>query len=133
MAGVFDFCPNSLVPETLPPEPMSGMSLNGWNFSAKPTVPYQKSFKVTLHGLNWYLNPDGTFDRLKNRTYNARSLEEFYETHGTWANFSWFHPHLGNLQVRFKASVAIPAAIPNSGGLCNPLEITLVHHNARFI
>lgn len=132
MSGTFDFCPKSLVPETLPPEPASGMSLNGWNFSAKPTVPYQKTFKVTLHGLQWYLNVDGTFDRLKNRTYNARVLEEFYEKMGTWDNFSWFHPHLGALQVRFKSSVIIPAAIPNSNGLCNPVEITLVHHNASF-
>ena len=132
MAGVFNFCPGSLVPETLVPEQLSVMSLNGWTFSAKPNVPYQKSFKVTLHGLRWYLNADGTFDRLSDRQHNARVLEEFYEKNGTWDSFDWFHPHFGNLKVRFKALVQIPAAISNSGGLCNPLEITLIHHNPGY-
>ena len=132
MAGTFNFCPTTLVPEVLPPEPIGVMSMNGWAFSAKPNVPYQKSFKVTLHGLIWYLNSDGTFDRLTDRKHNARALEEFYELHGTWDSFDWYHPHLGALQVRFKAAVTIPAAIPNSGGLCNPLEITLIHNNPGY-
>ena len=132
MSGVFDFCAGSLVPELLPPDPVGVLSLNGWAFAVKPSVPYQKSFRVTLHGLQWFLNPDGTFDRLTKRQYNARVLEEFYEAKGNWDNFSWFHPHLGSMQVRFKSSVQIPAAIFNSGGVCNPVEITLIQHNPGY-
>ena len=133
MAGTFNFCPTTLVPETMPPEPSVIMSLNGWAFSAKPTVPYQKTFKVTLYGLRWYLNNDGTFNTATDPTRNARVLEQFYETNGAWDNFAWQHPHFGSLVVRFKAAVILPAAIPNSNGLCPPVEITLVHHNPSFV
>lgn len=132
MAGTFNFCPTSLVPETLPPEPSAIMSMNGWAFSAKPTVPYQKTFKVTLYGMRWYLNSNGTFDTTSDPTHNARALEQFYETNGVWDNFLWVHPHLGSLTVRFKAAVMIPAGLTNSNGLCAPLEITLLHHNPSF-
>ena len=53
MAGTFSFSPNSLVPETLPPEPVQGVSLGGWAFVSKPNIPFQRKFKVTLHGMRW--------------------------------------------------------------------------------
>jgi hypothetical protein len=134
MAGTFNFCPKSLVPELLPPEPVSGMSLNGWNFSSKPTVPFQRSWRVTLHGLRWFLNSStGLFDNATQPTLNAKLLEEFYQSNGTWDSFTWTHPHItGALTVRFKSVVQIPAGIPNSGGLCNPVEVNFVEHNASW-
>lgn len=132
MSGVFDFCPNSLVPELLPPEAPSGMSLNGWNFSAKPTIPYQRSWKVTLHGLRWYLNSNGTYDNTTDPTRNARRLEEFYAANQTWDSFTWAHPHEGALTVRFKSPVTVTAGMSRSGGLVPAFEITLVAHNPGY-
>jgi len=130
--AVFDFCPNRLVAETLPPEPVAGMSMNGWQFSSKPKVPFQQSFKVTLHGLTWYLQSNGLYDSTTNLTFNARRFELFYQAHGTWDEFSWTHPHLGALSVKFKTAVAVPKALVNSSGLIEAFEIMLINSNPGY-
>jgi hypothetical protein len=179
MAGTFSFCPASLVAETLPPEPAQGVSMNGWAFTSKPRIPFQKKFKVTLHGLRWIAaNPlvnswvtatpyavGDTFtyggvvyqtiiahtsgaappnanvavstaslplDSKITPTINARALELFYQANGVWDNFTWVHPHLGSLTCRFATMVTVPAALPNSNGFLEPLEIVLLHHNPGF-
>lgn len=132
MSGTFDFCPNGTVPEIIPPESPTVVSLNGWTFSSKPSVPYQKKFRVTLHGMRWYLQANGLFDETTDLQHNARRLEKFYETNGTWDNFQWTHPHLGVLTVRFASPVQIPAGIPNSNGLVPAFEVTLLHHNPGY-
>ena len=132
MAGTFDFCPNRQVPTLIPPEPMKGMSMNGWTFTSRPKVPYCPQYKVVLHGLRWYLQPNGLFDAATNPTFNARRLEQFYQDHELWDPFSWVHPHKGNLTVRFNSAVQIPAGQTNSGGLIEALEITLIEHNPGF-
>jgi hypothetical protein len=122
-----------MVPRTVPP-PAAGnaMSMNGWNFSSKPNVPYQKSFIVKVQGMQWYLLGNGLFDEVTNPAYNARLLEKFYETHGTWDNFTFPHPHFGNLSCRFKDPLEIPDAIPSSGGLIEAFEVKLIHHDPGY-
>jgi hypothetical protein len=132
MSGEFLFCPNSLVPETIPPTPVQGVSMNGWGFSSKPAIPYQRTFRVTLHGMRWFLTASGTFDDATQQTINARWLEEFYQLNGVWDNFFWRHPHLGTMRCRFQAPLSVPAGKPNSGGLLDPLEVMLIEHNPSF-
>jgi len=128
----FNFCPERYVPETLPRDPVSGMSMNGWNFSARPTTPYQRRFKLTLFGLRWYLNGAGRWDVTTDPFFNARRLEEFYEAHETWNPFHFEHQHFGPLVCRFSAAVVIPKGEVNSGGQIAPVEIQLVHHNPGY-
>jgi len=130
----FNFCPESLVPITLPPDAASAMSLNGWQFTSRPTVPYQKSFQLSLYGLQWILDPvTGLYDSATDVTHNARALELFYEQHGIWAPFYWTHPHIGQLTVRFKSAVSVPEGDQNSGGLIGkPVTVNLIHHNPGF-
>ena len=129
----WDFCPKYMVPKIAPPPAQGkGMSMNGWHFSSKPAVPYQKSFIVTLQGMHWYLKPSDLFDVSTNPQYNARRLELFYEEHGCWDNFEFPHPHLGLLTVRFKEPLQIPEAIPNSGGLIEKFDVQLIHHNPGY-
>jgi len=129
----FNFCPNSMVPKILPPEPTSVVSMNGWQATSKPSIPYQKRFSVMLHGLRWYTNPTtGLFDVTTNPTLNARLLEVFYETHQTWDPFFWNHPHLGQMTCRFFSSVQVPPGKENSGGFIDAFEIQLIHHNPSF-
>jgi hypothetical protein len=116
----------------MPPDPVKGISMNGWTFTAKPTIPYQRKWKVTLHGMKWFLQSNGLFDTTTQPMINARRLELFYQSNGVWDNFSWTHPHLGALTCRFDAAVAVPAGIPNSGGLIEAFEITLVEHNPGY-
>jgi len=129
----FNFCPNSLVPKILPPDPTSVVSMNGWQATSKPSIPYQKRFSVMLHGLRWYTNKTtGLFDTATNPTVNARVLEMFYEAHQNWDPFLWTHPHLGQLTCRFNTAVQIPPGKENSGGFIDAFEIQLIHHNPSF-
>lgn len=133
--ATFDFCPERYVPETLPPE-VGGATMTsntGWNFSARPSAPYQRRFKLTLYGLRWYLvDATGLYDAATNRQFNAKALEEFYAEHQTWKVFDFNHQHLGLLQCRFAAVVQVPAGAINSGGQVDPVEVTLVHHNPGY-
>ena len=122
----FAFCPNTLVPETIPPEPVAGVSMNGWEFSSRPAVPYRRKFKVTLHGLTWYLTSGGLYDTVPDPGHNARRLEIFYQQHERWREFLWHHPHIGELAVKFAAPVNVPAGISNSGGLIAALEVQFI-------
>ena len=133
MAGTFTFAPDRNVPETLPREPASAMSLNGWQFTARPTTPYQRTFKVTLYGMRWYTNPTtGLWDTTTNPNFNARLLEMFYEANETWDPFAWNHQHFGPQTVRFKNAVTIPKGESNSNGLIAPFEIQLIQHNPGY-
>lgn len=132
MAGTWDFCPKGLVVENIPPEQPAGMSMNGWNFSSKPTVPYQFTFKVTLHGLNWFLANNSTYDAMTLPTINAARFEKFIRDHGTWDDFAFPHPHLGTVQCRFKNLPMVPRGLPNSYGLIEAFEVELVHHNPAY-
>lgn len=133
MSGVWDFCPKYMVPRTVaPPAQGKGMSMNGWFFSSKPNVPFQKSFVVKLQGMYWRLGSNGLYDPYIDPCYNARRLELFYEQNGCWDNFEFPHPHLGVITCRFKEPLEIPVAIPNSGGLIDAFEVQLIHHNPGY-
>lgn len=133
MAGVFDFCPGRIVPRTKPPTPAGrGMTMNGWTFTSKPAVPYQKTFVLRLQGLRWFLLPAGGYDVVTMPLFNARRLELFYEQNGVWDNFDFPHPHLGTIRCRFAEPVEVPEAAPNSGGLIEAFEVTLIQHNPGY-
>lgn len=132
--ATFNFCPERNVPETLPREGNnSAVTMNSWQFNAKPTTPYVRKFKVTLHGLVWYLNQaTGLYDSTTNPNFNARALEIFYEQHETWRPFVFNHQHFGPLNCRFSAPLTVPAGLKDSGGRLGPIEMTLIQHNPGY-
>lgn len=133
MMDTFDFCPKSLVPEMLPREQASVVTMNGWTFSAKPTTPFVKSYRLTLYGLRWFLDNNDYFDDSTNPTINASRLENFYQQHELWKPFLWTHPHTGvEKAYRFKTPVTVPKALPNSGGLIDALEVQIIEHNPGY-
>lgn len=122
-----------MVPRTqAPPAQGKGMSMNGWFFSSKPNVPFQKSFIVRLQGMHWYLKNGGLFDISHNPRYNARRLELFYEQVGCWDHFEFPHPHLGTITCRFKEPLEIPESLVNADGLIDAFEVQLIHHNPGY-
>lgn len=56
---VFDFCTHHRVIEEIPPDDPQIMSMNGWDFSAKPKIPYRRTFKTTLNGMQWFMQSSG--------------------------------------------------------------------------
>lgn len=133
MAGTFDFCTTSRVVTEVPPEEPSVMNMNGWPFTPKPKVPYRPSFKVVLHGLKWYLNGPGTaLDVTTNPTKNAGRLLNFYKTNRLWDTFTLNHEYLGNIICRFEKPLTLPAGLPESGGLLEAVEVTLIQHNPAW-
>lgn len=129
----FNFCPNSLVPERIAPAPQSGLSMNGWEFTSRPAVPFRPRYKLTLYGLRWHLDAESRFfDELTDYEHNARALENFYSEHQTWKEFLWVHPHIGSMVCKFAEKLDIPAGIPNSGGLIEKVEVNLIESNPRF-
>lgn len=130
----FDFCPNSYVPTTLPPEVGTGFtSTTGWNFTSRPTAPYQRRFKLKLYGLRWFIDDaTGLYDVNEAPQINARVLEIFYAKRQTWLPFNFNHQHLGPMICRFASAVQVPEAEPNSNGFINPVEVTLIEHNPGY-
>ena len=99
-------------------------------FTSKPTQPLQRKFKVTLSGLVWYLGSG--LDTTTDPSHNAGRLEQFYQANRLWDSFTYTHEFYGDLTCRFAAQVLIPKALPDSGGLLVPLEITLIHANPAY-
>lgn len=131
MPGAFDFAPNSHLAVELPPEELGVVSFNGWDFTAKPSVPYRARFRLTLTGMRWYLS-GGALDVTTNPTMNAGRLLNFYKTNRRFGTFTYAHEYLGTITCRFAESVQIPAAIPSSNGLIEVIELGLIHHNPGF-
>lgn len=132
----FDFSPERYVPETIARDATAtAITMNGWQFVAKPTTPYQRKFKLTLHGLRWYLDDQsGFYDPNRNPKFNARRLELFYQQHEQWKPFNFVHQHLGFKPIlcRFATTLNVPAGQQNSGGLLAPLEVQLIEHNPGY-
>lgn len=128
----WDFCPKYMVARTQPPQASQAMSMNGWPFTAKPKIPYQRTFVVKLQGMYWYLKQTGQYDYSTNLRYNAARLEQFYAEHGLWQSFMYPHPHLGAIECRFSVALAVPEAMVNAGGLVDGFDVTLVEHNPGY-
>lgn len=130
---VFDFCSTSRVIEEMPPEEPSMASMNGWDFTAKPKIPYRREFKVRLDGMTWYLNDAANaLDITTDPTHNAGKLLDFYKAHRMWDSFLFNHEYAGQIRVRFSKPVMIPAGLPDTGGYLDSLEVNLLEHSPSF-
>lgn len=133
MAGTWDFCPNSMVAQEIPPEPTKATSFNGWEFTSRPSVPYRRTFKVKIHGLRWYMNDAMTvLDKVTDPTHNAGRLLDFYRERQTWDTFTYPHQYLGNITCKFHQPLVVPPGMEDSNGLVPEFEIMLIHHNPGY-
>lgn len=132
MAGAFDFAPNSHVAEEIPPEELDAVSMNGWEFVAKPSVPYRPTFKLTMGGMRWRKS-GGSLDVSTDPLLNAGRLLFFYKQNRRHGVFTYAHEYLGTINCRFAAPVVIPKALPNSNGLIADFELSLIQHNPGYV
>ena len=131
MSGTFDFCSKSRVAVEMAPDTGSPIDMNGWEFTARPNVPYRRKFVITLSGLRWYLG-NGQLDLTTNPEYNAGRLLAFYAQNQMWDVFAYNHEYLGNIICRFSAPVNIPKGIPSSQGKIDAFDVNLIHYNPGF-
>ena len=129
----FDFCEESRVAEMIAPQEPEVKDFNGWVYNPTPTLPFRPTFKVTLEGLRWYLKPCGSrLDLITDRNRNAGRLQDFYRRHRQHVPFDFEHEYMGTIEVRFASPVNVPKGIKDSGGLIEPLELTMILHNATY-
>jgi hypothetical protein len=128
LAGTFDFAPASRVVTEVPPNEPTAMDFNGWQFTAKPKVPYRPSFKIMLYGIRWYMG-NNILDVTTNPSLNAGRLLNFYKTNRMHGIFAFNHEYLGSILGQFEKPVIIPPAQPNSKGLTEPFEVNVIQYN----
>lgn len=96
----------------------------GWSFSATPRNPIFKHVILTMNGLRFYQNANGSISNTLNPTKNALTLQQFYEVHRQNKVFIYPHPVFGNMSVRFLNPVEVPAV--GSNGVIPSFTITLI-------
>lgn len=130
----FDFVPNSHVAVEIAPDERDVVTMNGWEFTSRPSTPYRRKFRLTLSGLYWRMNPAGNaLDVTTDPQTNAGRLLNFYITHRRWKTFTYQHEYLGLIDVRFAESgISIPPAMKGAAGLVPEFDLVLVHHNPGY-
>lgn len=126
MAETFE--PVNFLFETQYPESGTRLQLgNSWTFTAPPDAPDQRIFKLTLQGLRFYVEEDGTtIDTDTEPTRNAGRFDAFYQRHRLWKSFTFNHPQFGPLEVKFHKPLNLPKGIKGGNGLLPEFDIELV-------
>jgi hypothetical protein len=128
---IFDFAKDSRVIVEVSPDEPAPINFNGWDFATSSTHPYRRSFEVKLYGMRWYLG-NGTLDLTQNPELNIGRLLAFYREHRLSKPFLLHHEYLGAIECKFKAKLDPKEAIPNSDGLVDVIELSLIHSNPRY-
>ncbi|MGH6971259.1 MAG: hypothetical protein ACREEQ_06575 [Caulobacteraceae bacterium] len=87
----------------------------GYQFSAVPQLPQQRTFRLTFKAMVYYLKADGTIDDTTNAELNMQTMIEFYEAH-RGVDFIYPHPAYGNLTVQFAVGQTFETPKPLEGG-----------------
>lgn len=103
--------------------PEEGMSVqygNSYVFNSAPTAPSQRTFKLAMEGIQYFLNTDNSIyagdvltDDPMHYARNAKRLDDFYVEHKQWKNFIFPHPIYGNVTCRFGKPLTLPKLIGN--------------------
>lgn len=131
MPETFNFAPDSHIAIEKAPEETSAVTFNGWEFTARPAVPYRRKFILKISGMYWRMG-EGILDVTTDPPTNVGALLAFYRTHRRWKAFNYDHEYLGTIECKFADVVNVPEALPNSFGLVPEFEISLLHSNPAF-
>lgn len=100
----------------------------GYEFNAKPLLPFQRTFHLYFSAMQWFFNADGSLDTTSNPSFNMGALVQFFEAHDYSQAFTYPHPIYGDITVKFAAGTAfeIPKSLPGGSGVTEPLQVDLV-------
>lgn len=99
----------------------------GYSFATDGKSPIIRELVLYFTGYKWYLNEDGSIDTETNKNINNMgALRDFFFEHKTHKEFIYNHPADGEVVVRFKEALKIPKAKPDSGGIVEDFQVTLI-------
>lgn len=113
--AIFDFPMHRVATE----HPESGPRMqfgDSYMYTAEPTAPDQRIFKLKFPILKYFLGPGDVISLTIQPAINLARLYAFYLEHKTWKSFTYPHPVFGDVQVKFNKPLSIPEGIPQGDG-----------------
>jgi hypothetical protein len=122
--AVFDFPYHTFSTER--PESSFRLKLGGsYQFSAPPSAPDQRIFKLKFRALKYFLT-NGSIDSEVEPEINLARLEKFYDLHKLHATFTYPHPVYGDVIVSFNKPLNTPEGTIGGNGLVENIDIELI-------
>jgi hypothetical protein len=97
----------------------------GYQYSAPPSAPDQRIFKLKFAAMKYFVS-NGAIDVTTKPEINLARLEQFYNTNKMNQTFTYPHPVLGDLPVRFNKPLAIPEGLEGGDGVVLNVEVELI-------
>lgn len=97
----------------------------GYQFSAPPSAPDQRIFKLKFPGMRYYMK-GMAIDRDRDPHLNLALLVDFYELHKTHATFEYPHPVYGSVMVAFNKPLKVPEGTKGGDGLVEGIELEFI-------
>jgi hypothetical protein len=111
----------------------------GYLFTAAPTAPDQRIFRINLSGMAYLLDPaTGKIDLTQHVGIDAGGnlisgqnlglLEQFYQSVRQYKPFTYNHPIYGPTICTFSKPLAIPRGLKQGFGVVEDFVIELIEH-----
>lgn len=126
---VFNY-PNHTVATTYPAEVVTMQLGQNYNFASSQYGKPERTFSLTFASLCYYFDMDDNINPLANPKNNMGNLELMYHFHRTTGVFTYNHPILGALRVRFARPLDIPSPSgPHAAILNVTVDLLEVHES----
>lgn len=109
--------------------PDSGLRIafaRSYAYTAGPTAPDQRIFVLRLQGMQYFLYPLGSIDRVSEAGRNLAKLEDFYQAHKLHVAFDLNHPVYGTVSCKFNRPLELPEGVQGGNGLVDIVEVELL-------
>jgi hypothetical protein len=97
-----------------------------YQYSAPPSAPDQRIFKLKFKALKYFTDATGAIDQTQQPEINLARLEAFYNLYKRNLTFIYPHPVLGELPVRFNKPLVIPEGKEGGDGAVENIEIEFI-------
>jgi len=97
-------------------------------FTAPPTAPDQRTFRLSFTGMRYYTVDDQglVIDTDPTKLNNLAVLDNFYQSVRLYGIFTYTHPIYGPLACRFSKPLQIPKGLPNGNGVVEDFTVELM-------
>lgn len=114
--------------ETVYPESSVRLQFGkSWTFTAPPDAPDQRTFKLYLTGMKYYVDENKVIDEETNASINNLAvLDNFYQEVRMYTWFNFNHPVYGTLVCSFNKPLTIPKGVEGGNGVVEDFEVELL-------